>query len=327
MTAAEYQLSSGLRPLRIDPVSLATKLLMSLQPLGSDEGLRIQWQLTPMGPVSPVHVLRRGERHPLGSPPGAVETNEAATALRQKQEHALFSGVARIGASAPTIRRVRALIHQAEVAWHETRAPGVHLQRRLAGPRAAARRLVLQLPPLNRWGGTYNSVELTGLLGWPLEAVAIPGVVLGGSRLVAASPLIPRTGTVIGDSLFPGDERPLALDVEARLRHVHVLGPTGTGKSTLLVRMALSDLEAGFGLVLMDPKGDYANDVLARLPEHRRADVVVLDPADESRPVGLNPLHTYEGNAEVVVENLVGLFKSLYHSSWGPRTMTYCAPP
>ena len=47
---------------------------------------------------------------------------------------------------------------------------------------------------------------------------------------------------------------------------------------------------------------------------------MVLDPADTSRPVGLNPLRSATGaSAEVVVENLVGLFKSLYRHSWGPR--------
>jgi type IV secretory pathway TraG/TraD family ATPase VirD4 len=133
----------------------------------------------------------------------------------------------------------------------------------------------------------------------------MPGLALGGCRLVPASPQIPSTGTVLADSTFPGEKRPLAVDVTSRLRHMHVLGPTGTGKSTLLVQMAVSDLEAGHGLVLLDPKGDLVQAVLERVPEHRRRDVVVLDPADTSRPVGLNPLRSATGaSAEVVVENL-----------------------
>jgi hypothetical protein len=98
------------------------------------------------------------------------------------------------------------------------------------------------------------------------------------------------------------------------------LGPTGTGKSTLLVNMAVQDLEAGRGVVLLDPKGDLVQSVLERMPAKRRGDVIVLDPADTSRPVGLNPLESIDvDHAEVVVENLVGLFKSLYKHSWGPR--------
>jgi len=144
--------------------------------------------------------------------------------------------------------------------------------------------------------------------------------VIGGCRQLPASPLLPKTGTVLADSTYPGDERPLAIDVDARLRHLHVLGPTGTGKSTLIVRMVMGDLHEGRGLILLDPKGDLVQAVLERIPDNRRADVVVLDPADTDRPVGLNPLRAANGaSAEVVVENLVGLFKSLYRHSWGPR--------
>ena len=96
------------------------------------------------------------------------------------------------------------------------------------------------------------------------------------------------------DANFPGEARPLAIGVEGRLRHVHVLGPTGTGKSTLLVNMAAQDLEAGRAIVLLDPKGDLVQAVLERVPHRRRDDVIVLDPADTSRPVGLNPLQSID---------------------------------
>lgn len=174
--------------------------------------------------------------------------------------------------------------------------------------------------PFAEWPGAFNAQELSGLVGWPVGAVAIPGLVLGGCRLVPASPLISRSGTVIADSIFPGDVRPLALDVQARLRHVHVLGPTGTGKSTLLANMILSDIAAGRGVVVLDGRGDLVQTVLERIPVHRERDIVVLDPADSERPVGFNPLHADDADqSEVVVENLVGLFKSLYSHTWGPR--------
>ncbi|MGZ6987260.1 MAG: hypothetical protein ACXVKP_20370, partial [Ilumatobacteraceae bacterium] len=100
-----------------------------------------------------------------------------------------------------------------------------------------------------------------------------------------------------------------------------MLGPTGTGKSTLLLNAIVSDLDAGAGMIVVDAKGDLVDDVLSRVPGHRRADVIVLDPSDTARPVGLNPLaDATNARAEVVVENLVGLLKSLYRSSWGPRT-------
>ena len=66
------------------------------------------------------------------------------------------------------------------------------------------------------------------------------------------------------------------------LQHLHVLGPTGTGKSTLLLNLIVQDIAAGRGVVVIDPKGDLVEEVLRRVPEERADDVVVLDPADET---------------------------------------------
>src|SRR5262249_46292592 len=60
-------------------------------------------------------------------------------------------------------------------------------------------------------------------------------------------------------------------------------------------------------------------DVLERIPEKRMDDVVVLDPAD-SWPVGLNPLSAAGRPPELVADELLGMFRALYESSWGPRT-------
>jgi len=318
--AAEFRLTDHRRALRVDAASMSAKLLASLQPLSS-ETVVVQWLLTPHGPVAPVKVAARSKVGPPWGPPrGSVQDSEVASAMRTKYDHPLLLAVARIGVASEDITHARRLLRHVEIAWHESRAPGVHLQRRLVPAALIAKRIAQRRRPLIDWPATFNSKELSGLIGWPVNAIAMPGLRLGGSRMVAASPLIPRFGTVVGDATYPGDTRPLALDIEARLRHVHVLGPTGTGKSTLLVNMAVQDLKAGLGLVLLDPKGDLIQPLLERMPPERRSDVVILDPSDSEYPVGLNPLQSVDrDHAEVVVENLVGLFKSLYRHSWGPR--------
>ncbi len=318
---AEYGLSDPRRTVRADARTMNAKLLASLQPLQRDEDIVIQWLITPHGPVQPARLARSQQQGQLQ----AFELNvlqhaEAVAALKEKQSHPMLLTVPRIGVACKDIPRARRLLRDVETAWHESRAPGVHLGRRMVSEASVAKRMIERRSPLVSWPATFNSQELSGLIGWPIEAVAVPGLILGGCRLVAASPAIPTSGTAIGDSNFPGDRRPLALDTQARLRHVEVLGPTGTGKSTLLVNMAVQDLEAGRGVVLLDPKGDLVQSVLERMPAARRNDVIVLDPADTTWPVGLNPLESVDDDhAEVVVENLVGLFKSLYRQSWGPR--------
>ncbi len=318
---AEYALSDQSRSVRTDATSMNAKLLSSLQPLQQDEDIVIQWLITPHAPVQPPRLATKQQAVSLQAlDPNLLQHAEAVSALKDKQSHPMLLTVPRIGVASNNVQRARKLLRDVETAWHESRAPGVHLGRRMVSEATIAKRMIERRAPLVSWPATFNSQELLGLIGWPIDAVAVPGLALGGCRLVPASPAIPKSGTVIGDSNFPGDPRPLALDVQARLRHVHALGPTGTGKSTLLCSMAIQDLETGLGVVMLDPKGDLVQSVLERMPSERRGDVIVLDPADTSRPVGLNPLESVdEDHAEVVVENLVGLFKSLYRNSWGPR--------
>jgi type IV secretory pathway TraG/TraD family ATPase VirD4 len=104
------------------------------------------------------------------------------------------------------------------------------------------------------------------------------------------------------------------------LQHLHVLGPTGVGKSTLLLNLITQDIAAGRGVVVIDPKGDLVEEVLRRVPERRQDDVVVLDPADEQRPVGLNVLRGGNRPAELIADQVLAVFHDLYRENWGPRT-------
>ncbi len=58
---------------------------------------------------------------------------------------------------------------------------------------------------------------------------------------------------------------------EARQRHLYLIGATGTGKTTLLRHLILSDLSAGAGFALIDPHGDIATEIADSIPEERHA--------------------------------------------------------
>jgi hypothetical protein len=104
------------------------------------------------------------------------------------------------------------------------------------------------------------------------------------------------------------------------LGHLHVLGPTGTGKSTLLLNLIAQDIAAGRGVVVIEPKGDLVKGVLELIPQSRLNDIVLLDASDDERPVGLNPLKPSGRPPELVADELLGMFRAMYESSWGPRT-------
>jgi Type IV secretion-system coupling protein DNA-binding domain len=192
-------------------------------------------------------------------------------------------------------------------------SPGVRLAVRRANPtRIDSFRRPLLTPT------RLNSSEVALLAGWPVGATGELPVERSPHSLPPAS-AIPRTGRLIGQATFPGRERPLALSATDGLGHLHVLGPTGTGKSTFLLNMITQDLEAGRGIVLIEPKGDLIASVLERIPQFRADDIVLLDPSDSEYAVGLNPLAANERPSELVADELLGMFRGMYES-WGPRT-------
>ena len=128
-----------------------------------------------------------------------------------------------------------------------------------------------------------------------------------------------RSERVIGLTSTPGCRQPVAIPIRDAVFHTHLLGPTGTGKSTVLLSLALADVEAHRAVLLLDPKGDLATDLLARVPEGRHEDVVVIDPTNPA-PVGLNPLAGPARLAPVTADSLLGTLAALFREHWGVRT-------
>jgi hypothetical protein len=329
MAAAEVGQSGWRKPLvtgRADLISAV--LLASLQPLINGERIVVQWVLAPTAPVTTPDVSRgqAGRSDPalarilnrmLTTPPVDAQT---AKQIRAKQASPLFVASGRIGAVARSSRRARALVARVMAAVHTANAPSAHLYRALWPSRLVRRWVHKRSAPLVRQPLLLNTDELAGLVAWPLGDVSLPGLSLGGTKALAPSADISRYGRVVLESMYPGMERPLALSLPDSLRHLHVIGPTGVGKSTLMLGLITQDMQAGRGVVVVDPKGDLVNDVLDRVPHARTDDVVVLDPADEQRPVGLNLLARPGESPELVVDQVVSIFHYLYRDSWGPRT-------
>lgn len=108
---------------------------------------------------------------------------------------------------------------------------------------------------------------------------------LSMSFLPPQTPLA-TTGIVLGKTA----ETKVRLPASDRERHCYLVGATGCGKSTLLRNLILQDIEAGEGVCLVDPHGDLFREVLDTIPRRRAKDVVLLDPTDFDRAVGLNYL-------------------------------------
>src|SRR5271155_3608743 len=87
-------------------------------------------------------------------------------------------------------------------------------------------------------------------------------------------------GLVLGENIHAGKSLTVALSPEQRVRHCHIIGASGTGKSTLLFNMIRQDIENGQGVAVLDPHGDLVDKILGIIPEERIGDVVLIDPSD-----------------------------------------------
>lgn len=104
------------------------------------------------------------------------------------------------------------------------------------------------------------------------------------------------------------------------LRHVHVIGQTGAGKSVLLEQLIVAAIREGMGVGLLDPHGDLANRVLDFIPSHRTNDLVLVDGTDTQMPVGWNPLDSRDARSRpLVVSGVLAVFRKVFGEFWGPR--------
>ena len=102
------------------------------------------------------------------------------------------------------------------------------------------------------------------------------------------------------------------------LEHTILLGPTGSGKSTAMEHLILSDIREGRSVLVLDPKADLVTDILERIPDYRINDVVVIDPSD-SNPVGFNPL-SLPGDPVLNADAVLAVLREIFSDSWGVRT-------
>ncbi|MHB8448994.1 MAG: type IV secretory system conjugative DNA transfer family protein [Mycobacteriales bacterium] len=320
LAAGRLRLNTRHRALNTTTMEAAARAVLSgLTTVRSDEELVLQLVLGPRR--VPLAI-------PTNSPAASVQpwwqiawygTNarldgEKRTALRSKVAEHGYACTLRLGAMAETPERRRQLLLGLLAGLRTAETAGLAL--RLVPERAS--RLNRGTTPW-RWPLRLNVSEVLALSGWPLGDEVLPGQPPAHPRQLGAADAVRGHGRVLALSTLAGDPRPLGLSVADARHHTHLLGPTGTGKSTLLMNLILADITAGRGLVLLDPKGDLVNDVLARVPAERANDIVILDPSDRELPVGLNPL-AGAGQVELAVDGVLAVFRGLYADSWGPRT-------
>ncbi|WP_171050123.1 type IV secretory system conjugative DNA transfer family protein [Nocardia cyriacigeorgica] len=323
-TARRLRLTATDWPLEpADRVATSRSILTALTAVNSP-GERLVIQLV-LGPRrAPMLAVER----PTGSHQSAASRvwnglrpdprpNARQAVARKLGQHG-FLAIVRLGVQAATPDRRKSLLVGLAAAIATIETPGAHLKlaeekaKNINGPRATWSVLAPAQP--------LSVPELSHLAAWPISDhdERFPGQPAIHPRPVRPTPAVLAGQRVVASANAPGVSGTVGYDVLDAMRHTWVIGPNGVGKSTLLLNLIVQDLNAGRPVVVIEPK-DLVADVLARIPESRKQDVVLLDPLDEA-PVGINPLaHTAGRTPEVIADSLFGTIHAI-HGDLGPRS-------
>lgn len=126
--------------------------------------------------------------------------------------------------------------------------------------------------------------------------------------------------TFIGKCNFRGNEKVFGIKTNDRRQHMYVIGKTGVGKTALLKNLALQDIRAGRGIAIIDPHGEFVEEVLSQIPPERTNDVIYFNPVDTEYPIGFNVLEVPDPKYKhLVVSDLLGIFTKIWANVWSAR--------
>ena len=170
-----------------------------------------------------------------------------------------------------------------------------------------------------RTGMLLNSDELNSFVHLPSTVVRSPVFQRQTTKTKAAPAIVRQQGLLLGTNSHAGETIEVRLSAEQRTRHAHIIGASGTGKSTLLFNLIKQDIENGEGVAVLDPHGDLIDRILGVIPPERIEDVVLVDPSDERYSVGFNLLSAHsELEKNLLASDLVAVFQRL-STSWGDQ--------
>ncbi len=307
------------KDLPVDPLSGITSFLGKMQ---VGEGAAIQILVTPAGDKwkkegkSYISSIKKNEANPekahYNVDPKVLESIESKTSKPG------FNVVIRVVVSSTTTQAANMHLHNIDSVLAQFSSDQNHFTKakHLIKGTFVTDFIYRYFPILNwphRQYSILSSEELATLFHFPNKAIETPNIHWLTSKRAPAPSEISQTGLYLGKSIYRGVTKGVYMELDDRRRHVYIIGKTGVGKSVLLKDMIVQDIRAGKGLAVIDPHGDLIEGILPLIPPERAEDVIVFDPSDGERPMGLNMLEAHtEEQKHFVVTSIVGLMYKLY---------------
>jgi len=258
---------------------------------------------------------------------------ETAKHIGEKANQSGFKTVVRVFASSPSKTRVQEILDGIFVSFNVFKGKGMNRfeNRRTIPLNAINSPLLLhnfryRLPAFFEKSSILCSEELGTMYHFPdARYNKIPTIKWLKYKVLPPPLNLPDEGIVLGNSVYRGITKPVRILREDRTRHFYILGKSGSGKSVMLERLAGQDIQNGDGVCVVDPHGDLVEDVLSRVPKSRAKDVIVFDPGDRERPMGLNILEaeTEEEKDRASLDAMEIMIKLFGNEIFGPRIQHY----
>ncbi|MDD5639587.1 MAG: type IV secretion system DNA-binding domain-containing protein [Candidatus Pacebacteria bacterium] len=160
-----------------------------------------------------------------------------------------------------------------------------------------------------------NSEELTSVFHFPSNLTKIPNLIMLKARNAPPPANISNEGIVIGFNKYREEKKEIRIKKKDRERHLYIIGQTGTGKSVFQANLIEQDILSGQGVGVIDPHGELIENILGLIPSNRIEDIVLFDPSNLERVVGLNMLEydpKFPEQKTFIVNELINIFDKLY---------------
>ncbi len=259
------------------------------------------------------------------------QQNEIIKKLEEKASRPGFLYTLRVVATGKSIERAKAIVQSTLPAFEQyTILPFNGLKKKPTDQRELLQNFLRRAPNFKQ-NQILNTEELNSLWHLPSHLSETPNIKWMQSKKAPIPLGIPEAGddtVFIGTAEYRGVTKNINMRLEDRLRHLYILGGSGSGKSVFMLNLILQDIKAGNGICVIDPHGELIDDIVYRLPKNRLDDVVVFNPAFIDRPIGLNMLETdplQPTQKTLVIEDLFKIFDKLYNlqATGGPIFESY----
>ena len=290
------------------------------------------WQILVFGKLA-------GSSDAAGGKQVTQNVQDTAKLAADKAKHSGYDAIVRVVAAAPNQLKAESIVQALTASYRQFGAVGgnsltttthhnVDALIRNFVFRSFVRSWASKLPMWlrNESKMILGAEEVASMYHFPhVRYNTMTGIKWQDFKIESAPPNLPKEGTLLGTNTFRGEKREVRIERNDRRRHFYVIGKSGTGKSTLLETMIKQDLANGEGVCVIDPHGDLVEAVLPFVPRKRADDVILFDPGDMERPMGLNIL---EGRTpderEFMAQEALAIFIKMYGEEiMGPRLQNY----